>query len=85
MVGGKLRSCLQKRGKLRLQRYGDPPMQSLARAAQQCAVGGVLNQRVLEQIFRSRRHAALKNEAGADDALECVLQLRFGKPGGGGH
>src|SRR5215469_9032397 len=52
MVGGKLRMRLQKRGKLRLQRYSDSPMQSLARAAQQCAVGGVLDQGVLEEIFR---------------------------------
>ena len=85
MVGGKLRSRLQKRAKLRLQRCGDPPMQGLARAAQQRAVGGVLNQRVLEQIFRRRRHAALKDEAGRDEAPQCVLQFGFGKLGGGGH
>ncbi len=68
MVGGKLGSRLQDRGKLRLQRCGDPPMQGLTRAA---------HQRVLEQIFRRRRRAALKDEAGLDEAPQCLPQLRY--------
>jgi hypothetical protein len=47
MVVGELRSRLQNRGKPRFQRCGDAPMQSLTRAAQQRALIGVLNQRLL--------------------------------------
>ena len=54
-------------------------MQGLARAAQQRAVGGVLDQRVLEQIFRRRRHAALKDEAGFDEAAQSLLQFGLGE------
>ena len=47
---------------------------SLARAAQQGAVGGILNQRVFEQVFCLRRDPALEDETGIDEALEGVLQ-----------
>ena len=50
-------------------------MQSLARAAQQGAVGGVLDQCVLEQIFSHGRHAALEDEARFDEAAEGLLQF----------
>ena len=54
-------------------------MQSPARAAQQGAVGGVLDQRVLEQIFGCRRDAALKDEAGFDEATQRLLQVGLGE------
>ena len=54
-------------------------MESLARAAQQGAVGGVLDQRVLEQIFGRRRNAALEDEARFDEAAQRFLQFRFGE------
>ena len=54
-------------------------MELLPRAAQQCAVGGVLHQRVLEQVFGRGRHATLKDQAGIDEALERLLQLFFGE------
>jgi hypothetical protein len=54
-------------------------MQGLARAAQQGAVGGVLDQRVLEQIFGRRRHASLKDQARFDEAVERLLQLGLGE------
>src|ERR1700746_1337280 len=62
------------------QRLGDPAMQGLARAAQQCAVGGVLDQRVLEQIFGHRRCAALEDQARFDEKEEGVLQFGFWEP-----
>src|SRR5690348_15070238 len=46
-----------------LQRLGDAAMQGLARATQQGAVGGVLDQRVLEQVLGDRGDTALENEA----------------------
>jgi len=54
-------------------------MQGLARAAQQGAVGGVLHQRVLEQIFGHRRHATLKDEARFDEPAESLLQFGLGQ------
>ena len=57
------------------QRLGDAAMQRLARAAQQGAAGGVLDQRVLEQIFGRRQRAALKDEAGFDEAAQRLLQF----------
>ena len=54
-------------------------MQGLARAAQQRAVGGVLDQGVLEQIFRRRRDAALEDEAGFDEAAQRLLQFGLGE------
>ena len=48
-------------------------MQGLARAAQQRAVGGVLDQRVLEQIFGRRRRATLEDEARFDEAAQRLL------------
>jgi hypothetical protein len=53
-------------------------MQDLARAAQQCAVGSVLDQRVLEQIFGRRRCAALKDEARFDEAVQRLLKVGLG-------
>ena len=57
-------------------------MQGLARAAQQGAVGSVLDQRVLEQVLGRRRRATLEDEAGFDEAAEGVLQFRLGEPHG---
>ena len=54
-------------------------MQGLARAAQQGAVGGVLDQRVFEQIFGRRRCAPLENEARFDEAAQRLLQFGLGE------
>ena len=64
-----------------LQCLGDAAMQGLARAAQQ-GVGGVLDQRVLEQILGRRRRAALEDEARFDEAAESLLQFGLGEVGG---
>ena len=55
------------------QRLGDAAMQGLARAAQQGAVGGVLDQRVLEQILSRRRDAALEDETGFDEPAQRLV------------
>src|SRR5437588_2832180 len=62
-----------------LQRLGNAAMQSLTWAAQQGAVGGLLDQRVLEQIFGRRRRAALEDQAGFDEAAEGLLQFGPGE------
>ena len=74
-----LRPRLHEFRKPLFQCLGDPAMQGLARAAQQCAVGGVLDQRVLEQILGRRRHAALEDEAGFDEAAQRLLQFGVGE------
>ena len=61
MMSDDLRAGFDKVRKPLFQCLGDPAMQGLARAAQQGAVGGILDQRVLEQIFGRRRQAALKD------------------------
>ena len=54
-------------------------MQGLARAAQQGAVGSVLDQRVLEQIFGCRWGAPLEDEARFDEAAQRLVQFRLGE------
>ena len=41
-----------------------------SRLAQQCAVGRVLHQRVLEQIRRVRRHALPEQQTGRNETVE---------------
>jgi hypothetical protein len=67
------------------QRLGDAAMQGLSRATQQGAVGGILDQRVLEQIFRRRRGAALEDQASLDEAAQSLLQFGFGVRHGRGQ
>src|SRR6516164_4036773 len=77
MVRDDLRLCFHEGGKLLFQCLGDPAMQRLARTTQQSAVGGVLNQRVLEQIFRRwcrPRRPSPDGEVGATD----IEQASFG-------
>src|SRR6516164_11182805 len=49
-------------------------MYILAHAAQQCAVGYVLDQSMLEQIIRSGRGAPLKYQARLDEAVQRLIQ-----------
>ena len=42
------------------ERFRDPGMELLPRTAQQSAVGGILDEGVLEQVFGCRRRSALK-------------------------
>ena len=50
-----------------------------ARTAQQCAIGGILQQPMLEQKARPRRFAALENEAGFNQAAESILSSCSGR------
>src|SRR5207247_8268604 len=63
------------------ERFRDPRMQLLARAAQQAAMRRVLHQRVLESINRVGRRAALEDQLGSDELIESSLQLVVGKAG----
>src|SRR6516225_563858 len=47
---------------------GNPGMELPPGTAQQSAVSGLLDKRVFEQVLRGGRHAALKDQAGIDEA-----------------
>ena len=68
----------------RLDRRGDPRMQRLARPAQQRAIGGVLDQRVLELVLGGGRRAALEHKAGGDELVERAARLGFAARRDGG-
>jgi hypothetical protein len=51
------RLALDEIGEMLPQNTGDPCVQFLAAGAQQCAMGGILDQRMLEQIGGQRRRA----------------------------
>jgi hypothetical protein len=58
---------------------GDPGMELPSRPAQQGAVGRILDQGVLEQVFGCGRRPALKDQTGIDEALERLLDPFFGE------
>ena len=60
---------------------GDPAVQRAAGLAQQRAVGGVLDQRMLEQISRMRRRTRGEKQARLDETVERTGKLRFGLAG----
>ena len=80
MVCGDLRPYLQQARKFRFERLGYAAVQVPARTAQQGAVGGVLYQSVLEQIFRDGRRAALKHHARLDKSIQRIIQRALAKP-----
>ena len=59
------------------ERFGDPGMQLPSGAAQQRAVGRILDQGVLEQVRGLRWRSALKDQAGINEALERLLEAFF--------
>ena len=61
-----------------LDRLRDARMQIAARTAQQCAIGSILQQPMLEQKARSRRFATLEKEAGFDQPAESIVELLLG-------
>ena len=71
MLREELGLAVHQLGEMGFERFGDPGMELLARAAQQSAVGGVLHQRVLEQVLGRGRRSALKDQAGIDEALRA--------------
>ena len=78
MTRDQFRLALGYFGKNFLDRLRDARMQAPARTAQQCAIGGILQQSMLEQKARSRRLAALEEEAGFDQPAESFLELPLG-------
>src|SRR6516165_9739461 len=57
-------------GEMGFERFGDPRVQLLARAAQQAAMRRVLHQRMLECKDSVGRGATLENQLGSDEAGE---------------
>ena len=74
VVGQQLGLRLDDLRELALQQLGDLPVILLAGAPQQRLVGGVLDQRVLEDVAGPRRPAALIEQLGLDQLAQPVLQ-----------
>ena len=75
VMGQKLGLALDEIGEKLLQHCCDARVQFLASGAQQCAVRGVLHQRVLEEIGGLRRDTAAKQPPGLDQPVEARSQF----------
>src|SRR5215472_13682388 len=62
-------------GELAFDGRGDTGVELLASAPEQGAVRGILDQRVLEGVFRVWRTPAAEDELGADQLRQGVVQL----------
>ena len=69
----------------RFERSGYLPVQCLAWTAQQCAIGGVLHERMLKQKRRVWEFAALEDQAGTDEETERATQLWLASLSNGGQ
>src|ERR1700738_5228909 len=58
--------------------FGDASVQRTPRLAQKGAVGRILDQRVLKEITRMRRHALTKQQASPNDPIQSWPQLLLG-------
>src|SRR5277367_1808016 len=67
-----------------LQRLSDPRMEFLPLAAQQHAVGSLLDEGVLEHERRAWRRAAAEQKAGPSQLGERVIQVMVGAASDGG-
>src|SRR5215468_10834180 len=63
-------------GELAFDGRGDSAVELLASAPEQGAVRGILDQRVLEGVFRVGRVPAAEDELSVDELREGVIQLR---------
>src|SRR5271154_4855419 len=79
MMCSNLGLSLNQTGKLRFERRGNATMRILAHATQQCAVGYVLDQSMLEQIIRIGRCPPLKYQARLDEAVQRLIQCALAK------
>jgi hypothetical protein len=61
-------------GEMLLQRQRDVGMDALTPAAQQRAVGGILHQRMLEDVARHRRVTALIDQFGFHQLVQGIIQ-----------
>src|SRR5215813_11871052 len=64
-------------GELAFDGRGETAVELLASAPEQGAVGGILDQRVLEGVFRVGRAPAAEDELGADELRQGIVQLRL--------
>jgi hypothetical protein len=64
-------------GELAFDGRGDTAVELLTSAPEQGAVRGILDQRVLEGVFRVGRAPAAEDELGADELRQGVVQLRL--------
>jgi hypothetical protein len=64
-------------GKILLKDTGDAGMQFLPARTQQRAVGGVLDQGVLESICRLRRYTATEQQPGIVELSKCRTEVRL--------
>ena len=77
MVGQKFGLALDEIAKMLLQHPRDPGMQVLPPCAQQGTVGGILHERVLEQVCRFRRHTSAEQQAGLDQLRQRAVKVRL--------
>ena len=75
MVRDQFRSGLDRVGETAFEQFGDLAMVLLAGAPQQRLVRRILDQRVLEDVARPRRAAALVQEFGLDQPAEAGADL----------
>jgi hypothetical protein len=75
MMRQEFRLALDEISKMLFQRRRDPGVQFLASSAQQCAIGGVLHQRVLEQVGGVRSGTATKQQSRIAELSQRGLQL----------
>src|SRR6516225_7160650 len=78
MAGKQLCLALSNIRELVLQGLSDTRMKSAARLPQKRTVGGVLHQRVFEQIRCVRRQALAKQQARRDKSVERRSELHLG-------
>src|SRR4051812_36999235 len=64
-------------GKAPLHDFSDARMQLLPITAQKRAVGGILNQSVLEEVSRMGRRALSEQQAGANETVQRRSQFRL--------
>jgi hypothetical protein len=79
MLRKELGLAVHQLGGMCCERFGDPRVQLLPRAAQQAAMRRVLNQGVLEGVDRVGRGTSLEHQLGGDEAGESGLQLVLGE------
>src|SRR6516162_671513 len=64
-------------GELTFDGRGDTAVELLASVPEQGAVRGILDQRMLEGVFRVGRAPAAEDKLGSDELRQCIVQLRL--------
>ena len=84
-MGEQLRSRLDRLGEAVFQGFADLPVKFVALAAQQAAVGGLLDQGVLELVDDIGRCAAAIDQLGLDQLVQGILERHLVERGHGGQ